>query len=107
MKTPPIPEGTSGDTPGSVASNATTAARFSGYQREAIHFLATGKRTAWDGVSALGTPNLRTVVSILGAKGVRIHREPFSFVNRRGTKIHARRYWIDAAERVRVLGGES
>jgi hypothetical protein len=104
MKTPPDPKDRDGaETVGAVVEDSTRPARFGDLEHAGLAYLAGGKRTTWDAVDALGTTNLRNIVSDLGARGVTVQREPFTFINRRGKKIRALRYWIEPGEASRVL----
>ena len=69
--------------------------------------MATGdKRDSWQAVTDLNTTALRTLVSTLGQKGVRVLREPFAFEVRHGKTVRAKKYWVEPAERTRVRGGK-
>lgn len=107
MSAPPVPEEQSGAGARQSSAHSITLGQ---QQAEAFHWLAEGKRTVMQGVEALRTPNLRTIVSELEKKGITVARDWIKHSTASGVTVALRRYWLDpgvyaaTAPRIRVRG---
>jgi len=83
--------------------NHNTLAGFSEFQGATLRFLAGNWRTCWDAASALNTCALRSVISGLKKRGVRIEVKRGKFVGRHGRMVSHCYYRLPDGELERLM----